>query len=70
MTDADTTCPGCGDTIDGRICLLESFERYGAVLCDPCFEARCSADLDATFGDPTPPTDDGSPDEWADIIPY
>jgi hypothetical protein len=68
---ASETCPDCHDAIDDPICLLESFETFGAVMCDPCFERRCEARLDAAIdGAPTPPTDDGDPDEWAAIIPY
>ena len=61
--NTETSCPGCGDAIDRPICLLESFERFGAVLCDPCFERRCQPLQHY-------PIDDGSPDDWADIIPY
>lgn len=68
---AEATCPGCSHPIDGPVCLLESFEMFGAVMCDPCFDARCEGALNALHADQaTPPTDDGSPDEWADIVPY
>jgi hypothetical protein len=63
------TCPDCGDPIDGPVCLLESFERFDATLCDPCFDARCEDQLEASLARSTP-IDDGSPDEWAAIIPY
>lgn len=68
---AEAICPGCTHPIDGPVCLLESFELFGAVMCDPCFDARCEAALSDPVDAPaTPPTDDGSPDEWAAIIPY
>lgn len=71
----DVTCPDCHDAIDDPICLLESFETFGAVMCDPCFERRCAPVFEAAIeaelnAKPTPLTDDGDPDEWAAIIPY
>lgn len=69
MTDA-ATCPDCGDALDPTpACLVECFERFDATLCDPCFDARCEDQLEASLTRSTP-IDDGSPDEWAAIIPY
>lgn len=41
--DGLTVCRGCGEEVDDADINVESFERFGQMLCNFCFEMRCEA---------------------------
>lgn len=43
--EPDALCADCADPIHADdIAVVEGFERFDALLCADCFEARCEAD--------------------------
>ena len=44
--DGTFVCPDCGEQEDDTYMAVESYERFGKVLCDLCFERRCEREED------------------------
>jgi hypothetical protein len=43
----DATCTDCDEPVYADdIAVVEGFERFGALLCGECFEARCEEDCE------------------------
>ena len=42
--DGLCVCPDCGEEVDQAKINVEGFERFGALLCEGCFESRCEAE--------------------------
>lgn len=44
--EPDALCGDCGDPLYAEELNVEAFERFGALLCDTCFDERCEEDGD------------------------
>lgn len=55
--DGLTVCPDCGEEVTDAELNVEAYERFGKMLCEPCFEGRCEALEDDEY--PAP--------DWSDL---
>lgn len=44
--EPDALCGDCGDPVYAQEISVEGFERFGAILCQPCFNERCEEEGD------------------------